>query len=101
MFEDLEVYKITWYSNKDLEHCKQQQDLEVYKITWYSNSLSHAISMQVIQKYIKLHGTQNEFNKDMDKYFNTATKEKVIVKIEENKSVVIMPEKIKRQLKRQ
>ena len=54
-----------------------------------------------IWKYIKLHGTQNEFNKDMDKYFNTATKEKVIVKIEENKSVVIMPEKIKRQLKRQ
>ena len=35
----------------------------------------------------------------MDKYFNTATKEKVIVKIEENKSVVIMPEKEYKELK--
>lgn len=37
--------------------------------------------------------TFDEFNKDMDKYFDITTKEKVIVEIEENKSVVIMSEK--------
>ena len=36
--------------------------------------------------------TFNEFNKDMDKYFDIATKDEVIVEIEENKSVVIMSE---------
>ena len=36
MFEDLEVYKITWYSNV-YEHIRYTLlDLEVYKITWYS-----------------------------------------------------------------
>ena len=37
--------------------------------------------------------TFDEFNKYMDKYFDITTKEKVIVEIEENKSVVIMSEK--------
>ena len=43
--------------------------------------------------------TFDEFNKDMDKYFDIATKEKVIVEIEENKCVVIMSEKEYKKLK--
>lgn len=35
----------------------------------------------------------DEFYKNIDKYFDIATKEKVLIKIEENKSVVIMSEK--------
>ena len=41
----------------------------------------------------------DEFNKDMDKYFSIATKDEVIVEIEENKSVVIMSEKEYEKLK--
>ena len=41
----------------------------------------------------------DEFNKDMDKYFSIATKDEVIVEIEENKSVVVMSEKEYEKLK--
>ena len=34
--------------------------------------------------------TFDEFNKDMDKYFDIATKDEIIVEIEEDKSVVIL-----------
>ena len=78
MFEVLEVYKITWYSNVFMIIRIKNRVLEVYKITWYSN---------------------DEFNEDMDKYFDIATKDEVIVEIEENKSVVIMPEKEYKELK--
>lgn len=36
--------------------------------------------------------TFDEFNKDMDKYFDIVTKDEVIVEIEEDKSVVILSE---------
>lgn len=43
--------------------------------------------------------TFDEFNKDMDKYFDIATKEKIVIEIEENKTVVIMSEKEYKKLK--
>lgn len=35
----------------------------------------------------------DEFNKNIDKYLDIATKERVLVKIEKNKSVIIMSER--------
>ena len=37
--------------------------------------------------------TFDEFDKNIDKYFNLVVEDKVIVKIEENKNVVILSEK--------
>ena len=43
--------------------------------------------------------TFDEFNKDIDKYFNIAVKDKVVVEIEENKNIIILSEKEYNKLK--
>ena len=43
--------------------------------------------------------TFDEFDKNIDKYFNLVVEDKVIVKIEENKNVVILSEKEYNKLK--
>ena len=43
--------------------------------------------------------TFDEFNKDIDKYFNLVVKDKVTVEIEENKNIVILSEKEYNKLK--
>ena len=37
MFEVLDVYEITWYSNRRIRADVEQTVLDVYEITWYSN----------------------------------------------------------------
>lgn len=43
--------------------------------------------------------TFDEFIKDIDKYFNLAAKDKVVVEIEKNKNVVILSEREYNKLK--
>ena len=43
--------------------------------------------------------TFDEFDKDIDKYFNLAAKDKVVVEIEENKNIIILSEKEYNKLK--
>ena len=40
-----------------------------------------------------------DFYEDMDKYFKIASKEKIVVEIEDNKNIVILPEEEYKKLK--